>query len=168
MADPDTEALLTALDDVRLVKGSEELFDALLEGHPAQVRATLARFPKHPLHERIVSWITTRGLEPPPAPTREELFAARGIDDVEVWSDDMVRRIQTLEDQVSRAVQARLQAEKLANAYAAVSAMLAIVAILGWLAAVGVIHIEPEAPDLAVPLNTHVAPTGADAAPENR
>ncbi len=140
----DTEALLDALDQFRDVRGTVALFDGLAVRDPNIVLSALAGVPEHPLAGRIAAWLRSRGVEPPPAPTAEQLLARLGIGDVARWVQDQDRALQRLESRLRDVEGARIRAERAANGFAAVAVLLLAAAIFGWLAAFGVVPFSPE------------------------
>lgn len=166
MRQPDTEALLSGLDRYRSVRGTVELFDALLEEDVSAVSRELGRAPRHPLGEELRAWLGARGARAPRTPTNDEVLAAHGILDVDDWLADHDKRMHELEERLARASLGRQRAERSASAYAGVTVILLGVAVLGWLAALGVITIGaeklPTVDDLDQPTQ------GGAAAPERR
>ena len=140
----DTEGLLDALDQFRDVRGTVALFDGLAVRDPNLVLNALVGVPEHPLAGRIAAWLRGRGVEPPPPPTAEELLARLGIGDVARWVQDQDRALQRLESRLRDVEGARQRAERAANGFAAVSVLLLAGAVLGWMAAFGVLPFSPE------------------------
>ncbi len=149
----DTEALLDALDRVRDVRGSIDLFDGIAADDTAAVATALARFVRHPLAEKVRAWLRVRGVEGAALPSPGEVARALGISDLqahlETEARDRARLSRSLEEAWKRAE----RAETVANAYAAILVLMALVAVLGWLAALGVVPIlggpgdAPERPE---------------------
>lgn len=162
----DTEALLGGLDRFRTVKGTIEVFDALLDEDVDAVSRALNAAPKHPMLDELSAWLLARGGEPPRPATLLEQLQAHGITDVDAYVAAQQKRIADLEERLGRNVLGRLNAEKNASAYAGVTVILLAVACLGWLAAFGVISISgeklPTIDDVDKPTE------GATAAPERR
>ena len=127
---PDTRSLLLALERHREVRGSLWLYDALLRDDVEEVRAALARVPSHADAADIRVWLRARGVEPDLSPSAAIAAPASRAPDVTL----------------ARAIAARDEAIRAANGYAGISVVLAAVAMLGWLAAFGLIPFQPEAP----------------------
>ncbi len=139
---PDTQALLAALDQQRGARGTVELFDSLNEENPLKVGFALARAPLHTLRPELEAWMRQRGAEPPAPPGPSELLLA-----------ELEARL-VAQERLARALQRDVEALRglgdgfglSANAYAAVSVVLAGVAALGWAAAFGLLPFTPEGP----------------------
>lgn len=145
-APPDTAALLQALERVREVRGSLELFDGLVRDEPAAVRDALAFAPRHPLRDDVGAWLAARGLDAPPPPDLAAALARHGISDLESWVEERKRTERRLGSMLADARADAARHASAANAYAAVSVLLAAAALLGWLAAFGVLPFQPEGP----------------------
>jgi hypothetical protein len=148
-----TAALLDALDRVREVRGSVPLFDALAAEDAPRVRDALAAWPRHPLYDRVVAWLAARDLPPPELAGPAEALARHGITDVDAWVTTRDRREAELARSLADARAERELALRSANVYALLAALLAAVAIGGWLAALGGLPLpaEPTPPTVAPP-----------------
>lgn len=133
----DTEALLDALDRVREARGSVELFDAIAAGDGEGTRAVLGRFGRHPSAPAVRAWLNARGFEPPSPETTVEALGRHGIDDVEAYVQAAASREATLTRALEEARAARDLALRSANTYALVAALLAVLAIAGWIGLLG-------------------------------
>lgn len=145
-APADTAALLQALERVREVRGSLEIFDGLVRDEPAAVREALAFAPRHPLHDDVAAWLSARGLAPPSPPDVATVLARHGISDLEAFLDERQKTERRLGSLLADARADAARHASAANAYAAVSVLLAAAAFLGWLAAFGVLPFKPEGP----------------------
>jgi hypothetical protein len=139
----DTQDLLDALERHKEVKGTLPLFDALWSGDPAAVQAALADFLAHPLAGRVGDWLEARGAARPTKPSGAEILERRGIEDVSGWIDRHEKEVAQLRRERDVAVQQRSDALKTANALAMMLVVLAGVALIGWLAAFGVMPFTP-------------------------
>ncbi|MBM4391690.1 MAG: hypothetical protein FJ090_11255 [Deltaproteobacteria bacterium] len=137
----DTEALLDAIDRVRDARGSIELFDALAAEDAAAVATALARFGRHPLAEPVREWLRARGIEGASLPSPAEVALRLGISDLEAHLETDARERARLARSLGEAWQRAERAETVANAYAAILVVVALAAVLGWLAALGVVPI---------------------------
>ena len=140
----DTADLLAGLDRHRNAKGSAELYDALITANAAQVRDELGKALRHPLFEETCAWLQVRGLEPPRPPSADEVLARLGITDVEAVLLKKDAEILRLKNEVGELNRRGSDALKAATGYSFITVLLAAAAILGWLAALGVIPIVPE------------------------
>ncbi len=137
----DTETLLDALDRVRDARGSIELFDALAAEDAAAVATVLARFVRHPLAEELRAWLHARGVEGASLPSPGEVAQKLGITDLEAHLETEARDRARLSRSLEEAWKRAERAETVANAYAAILVVVALAAVLGWLAALGVVPI---------------------------
>lgn len=149
--DASREPLLDALDRVREVRGTLPLFDALVSGGPADVAAVLTAWPRHPLRAQIVAWLQANGQAEPPTDSPLAALERHGVHDVDAWiaAQDAARL--KLERALADTAAARDHALRSANAYALVAAVLAVLAIGGWVVALGIPEpevpaVQPEAP----------------------
>jgi hypothetical protein len=132
---PETATLLDALDRVREVRGSVPIFDALVADAPERLRTALAAAPRHPLREPLEAWLLARGVRPMEQESAAEALARHGITDLDAWVADQARRETALARSLDDARAERELALRSANAYALVAALLAAVAIVGWVRA---------------------------------
>ncbi len=138
MTDPrDPSALLDALDRVREVRGTLPLFDALVSRDPARVRAALTAWPRHPLRPAIVAWLLDNGESEPPVDSPLAALERHGVADVDAWVSEHRATQARLERALADTTAQRDLALKSANAYALVAAVLAVLAIGGWVVALG-------------------------------
>ena len=140
----DTADLLAGLDRFRNAKGSAELYDALLTGTPKRVFDELSRVLRHPIAAEIGEWLRARGVEPPRPPSNDEVLQRLGITDVEAYVARKEAEISRLKSELAVASSRGSDALKAATGYSATTVLLAGAAILGWLAALGVIPINPQ------------------------
>lgn len=140
----DTAALMEGLDRHRLAKGSPELYDALLQGSPHRVRDELVHFLRHPLAAELGDWLRARGVQPPAAPTNDEVLARLGIADIEAHLARKEAELAKLRQELASVTDRGHSALKAATGYSATTALLFGAAVLGWLAAFGVIPFTPE------------------------
>lgn len=138
----DTAELLAGLDRYRNAKGSVELYDALLTGTPKRVHDELSRVLRHPIAGEIGEWLRARGLEPPRPPSSDEILARMGITDVEAYIAKKDAEIAHLKADLDVARSRGSDALKAATGYSATTVLLAGAAILGWLAALGILPIN--------------------------
>lgn len=141
--DEGREALLDALDRVREVRGSLPIFDALVSGGPPEVAAALTAWPRHPLRAQLVAWLQANSQPEPPADSPLAALERHGVHDVDAWVAEQEAARAKLERALSDTAAARDHALRSANAYALVAAVLAVLAIGGWVVALGAP--EPEA-----------------------
>ena len=127
---PDTRSLLLALERHCEVRGSLWLYDALLRDNVAEVYAALAKVPAHADAPAIVEWLHVRGVDP----------------DLSISGASPTPPPRAPDETLARVIAARDEAIRAANGYAGICVVLAAVAMLGWLAAFGVIPFRPEAP----------------------
>ncbi len=146
-----TADLLDALDRVREVRGSVDLFDALSAEAPERVRDAVAAHPRHPLRARILAWLAARGVEPPAVEAPAAALARHGITDLDAWIAAAHAREAALVRAVADVKAERDLALRSANAYALVAALLAALAIGGWVAALGGFPFPEEPPVDAAP-----------------
>ena len=142
--DASREPLLEALDRVREVRGSLPIFDALVSGGPADVAAALTAWPRHPMRAQIVAWLQANGQPEPPADSPLAALERNGVHDVDAWIAEQDATRLKLERALSDTSAARDHALRSANAYALIAAVLAVLAIGGWVVALGLP--EPEVP----------------------
>lgn len=142
----DTADVLEGLDRNRLAKGSGELYDAILTRSPAEVCAELAKHPRHPVAELLGEWLRARGVEPPPPPSADEVLARLGIPDIEAHLQKKDAEIQKLRRELEDVRSKGSDALRAATGYSFTTVLLVGVAILGWLAALGVLPITPYVP----------------------
>lgn len=140
----DTAELLAGLDRFRNAKGSAELYDALLTGTPKRVHDELGRVLRHPIAAEIGEWLRARGVEPPRPPSNDEVLERLGITDVEAYVTKKDAEITRLKSELAIVSSRGSDALKAATGYSATTVLLTGVAILGWLAALGVIPINPQ------------------------
>lgn len=155
--DADADALLDALERVREVRGSAELFDAIAAGEPGRVADALGRHPRHPTRARLEGWLRARGVEPPGEEGPGEALARHGIEDVDAWVTGAVARENALVRQLADVKAERDLALRSANAYALIAALLAAFAIGGWVAAVSGFPLPEEPAQERAPSRRSVA-----------
>lgn len=140
----DTADLLAGLDRHRNAKGSPEIYDALLTANAGQVRDELGKVLRHPMAEEIHVWLLARGIDPPKPPSNDEVLARLGILDIESVLLKKDAELLRLKNQVTELQNRGSDALKAATGYSFTTVLLAGVAVLGWLAALGVIPINQE------------------------
>lgn len=142
----DTDELLERFERYRDVKGTLELFDALCSGNAYAVRDALMHALKHPMAEDVVAWLARRGVPRPLPPSNVEVLEKRGIEDVDAFLVKKDKEIAELRRALELAQGAAQRAQNAASGYAAASLVLGGVALLGWLAALGVLPFVAEGP----------------------
>lgn len=158
----DTAELMAGLDRHKLAKGSPELYDALLHGNPYRVRDELSHFLRHPLAAEFAAWLVARGVEPPRRPSNDEILKALGITDIEATLQKKDSEIAKLRKELDYVQGKGSDALKAATGYSFTSVLMFGVALLGWLAAFGVL---PFSPQVIEKIDTSKPPT--QSAPEN-
>jgi hypothetical protein len=138
----DTEELLGLLDKNRRHRGSTELFDALLLEKPEAVSLALSRVPSHPLRQELLVWLERREASLPALPSAQELI----LSELEERVSAQDRQIRELKARVEALGGLGLNGQRIAEMYAGACVVLAGVAILGWMAAFGMLPFSPEAP----------------------
>jgi hypothetical protein len=142
LSDPATSDLVDALDGVREVRGSLPIFDGIVANDPARVRAALGAHPLHPLRDGVIAWLAARGVPPPETEGAEAALARHGITDLDTWVAGTRAREAALSRDLAESRAQGEQALRAANAYALVAALLAVLAIAGWLVAMGPLRLQ--------------------------
>ncbi len=150
----DTERLLTALERHRQLRGSVELYDALLEEHAERLQLALGRVPLHPLRPELIQWLLSRGHRLPELPSPSELALAEVEERLEVQQKQIV----TLREQVEALQGLGLNSRRITEAYAAMVVLFVGIAVLGWAAAFGLLPFHPEDPTSMVVPQSQTAP----------
>ena len=150
----DTELLLAALERHRHVRGSVELFDALLEEQAERLQLALGKVPLHPLRPELIQWLLSRGQRLPELPSPTELALAEVEERLQVQE----RQIDALRTQVEALQGLGLNSRRMAEAYAAMVVLFVGIALLGWAAAFGLLPFHPEDPTSMVIPSTQTAP----------
>lgn len=140
----DTAELLAGLDRHKLARGSAELYDALLYGSPKRVADELRAVQRHPLHEELARWLVARGEQPPAPPSNDEILARLGIEDIEAHLARKDAEIAKLRKELADISTRGHDALKAATGYSFTTVLLAGVAVMGWLAAFGVLPFSPQ------------------------
>ena len=133
----DSERLLEELDRFRDAPGTLRLFDAILAEDVEAVRLALGRALRHPLVDEVHAWLAARGATGPRGATPEEVLAEAGIPDLQAFLSDALAERSRLEATLARLQVEKATVERSASAYAALCVVCAVVAVLGWMAALG-------------------------------
>lgn len=138
----DSEALLALLDRHRYCRGSTDFFDAVMEERVEGVALALSRFPTHPLRVQVVAWLRLREAEVPELPSPTDLLLGE-LEERLVLQEKQIRDLSARVEQLSGL---GLNSQRVNEVYAGVSVLLVGVAILGWMAAFGILPFVPEGP----------------------
>ena len=144
---PDTEILMIELDRYRLARGTVPIFDALLEENPIRLALELGRVPLHPCRPLIIGWLQRRDQPLPSLPSPESLL----LSEMEERLKEQERKINLLSRQIETLNEIGFIGRRVNEIYAAVCVLFVGAAILGWMAAFGLLPFTPEAPTTLPP-----------------
>lgn len=140
----DTQDLLDALDRHKEAKGTLALFDALFVEDADAVYYALTDHLTHPLSDRLGVWLEARGVARPAKPSSAEILERRGVTDVDAWITRHEKEMAAMKEELEVARRLRNEALIAANSFSAILVVFVAVAVLGWLAAFGVLPFSPQ------------------------